>query len=159
LHRNIRQLVQDFRHPPYAGHAAKIRIVIRKLNEVLSNRGGAAPNKSPQQDHTYRYYHSASCRYPFDQMVIRPDGKVSLCVNDAYGRVTLGDAARQSLTEIWQGEAYRRLRTELTMNGRRGLPICSTCDVHTFDPDVLLERIWILRMLSRVIDFSSYHWK
>ena len=55
-------------------------------------------------------------------MVIRPDGKVSLCVNDDYGRVTLGDAAGQSLTEIWQGEAYRRLRAELTMNGRRILP-------------------------------------
>ena len=159
LHRNIRQLVRDFQHPPYAEHAAKIRIVIRKLNEVLSNRGGTAPNKSPLQDHTYRYYHSASCRYPFDQMVIRPDGKVSLCVNDAYGRVTLGDAARQSLTEIWQGEAYRRLRDELTLNGRRNLPVCSTCDVHTFDPDILLERMWILRTLSRIINFSSYNWK
>jgi radical SAM protein with 4Fe4S-binding SPASM domain len=159
LHRNIEQLVQDFQRPPYSEHAARIRIVIRKLNEVLSNRGGTAPNKSPRQDHTYRYYQSASCRYPFDQLVIRPDGKVSLCGNDAYGQVTLGDAARQSLSEIWYGEDYRRLRAELTANGRRNLPVCNTCDVHTFDPEIFLERNGMLRALSRALNFSSYNWK
>jgi radical SAM protein with 4Fe4S-binding SPASM domain len=159
LHRNLRRLVGDFRHPPYAEQADRIRIVIRKLNEVLSNRGGTAPNKSPQHDRTYRYYQSASCRYPFDQLVIRPDGKVSLCANDVYGRVTLGDAARDSLAGIWYGEDYRRLRAELSANGRRNLPVCNTCDVHTFDPDVFLEHSGLLRALSRVINFSSWNWK
>ena len=159
LHRNLRQLVDDFRHPPYAEHACRIRIVIRRLNEVLSNRGGTAPNKSPQQDHSYRYYQAASCRYPFHQLVIRPDGKVSLCGNDPYGQVTLGDAARQSLAEIWHGEDYRRLRAELSMNGRRNLPVCNTCDVHTFDPDVFLGHSGMLRALGRVINFSSWNWK
>ena len=159
LHRNIRQLVEDFRHPPYVEYAARIRIVIRKLNEVLSNRGGTAPNKSPQQDHTYRHYQAAACRYPFDQLVIRPDGKVSLCGNDAYGQVTLGDAASQSLAGIWYGEDYRRLRAELSANGRRNLPVCSTCDVHTFDPDVFLNRNGVLRALGGFINFSSRNWK
>lgn len=159
LHRNIQQLVEDFRHPPYAAHAARIRIVIRKLNEVLSNRGGTAPNKSPRQDRTYRHYQNASCRYPLVQLVIRPDGKVSLCGNDAYGRVTLGDTTRQSLVDIWYGEDYRRLRAELSANGRRNLPVCSTCDVHTFDPDVFFERGTLLRALSRAVYPSSHNWK
>lgn len=159
LHRNLQQLVEDFRRSPYSEQAGRIRIVVRKLDEVLSNRGGTAPNKSPQQDQTYRYYRSASCRSPFDQLVIRPDGKVSLCVNDAYGQVTLGDAAHQSLSEIWYGEAYRRLRAELTANGRRNLPLCSTCDVHTFDADLFLEHGGILRALSRLLPLSSHNWK
>jgi radical SAM protein with 4Fe4S-binding SPASM domain len=159
LHRNLRRLVEDFQHPRYAEQAARIRIVIRRLNEVLSNRGGTAPNKTPQQVHAWRYYQSASCRYPFDQLVIRPDGKISLCGNDPYGQVTLGDAARQSLAEIWHGEDYRRLRTELTANGRRNLPVCNTCDVHTFDPEVFLRHSAVLRALGRVFRFSSWNWK
>lgn len=159
LHRNIRQLVEAFKRPPDAAHADKIRIVIRRLNEVLSNRGGEAPNKPPAQDQSYRYYESASCRYPFDQLVIRPDGKVSLCANDAYGQVTLGDTARQSLLEIWHGDNYRRLRDELTTNGRRHLPVCNRCDVHTFDPGVFTERSRILRFLNRTFGLSSSDWK
>ena len=159
LHRNLEELVRDFERPPYAEHAQKIRIVVRKLNEVLSNRGGTAPNKTPEKSETYRYYESASCRYPFEQLVIRPDGLVSLCGNDAYGQVTLGDASRQSLREIWFGEPYRRLRAELTENGRKNLPVCSTCDVHTFDPELFLARSPVFRGLSRVLNLSSYNWK
>jgi radical SAM protein with 4Fe4S-binding SPASM domain len=159
LHRNIRELVESFRQPPYVEHADKIRIVVRRLTEVLSNRGGAAPNKPSAQDDSYRYYESASCRYPFDQLVIRPDGKVSLCGNDAYGKVTLGDTNRQSLLEIWHGEDYRRLRAELATNGRKNLPVCNRCDVHTFDPDVFLERSRMLRFLNRTLGLSSSNWK
>ena len=124
-----------------------------------SNRGGAAPNKPSAQDDSYRYYESASCRYPFDQLVIRPDGKVSLCGNDAYGQVTLGDTSRQSLLEIWHGDDYRRLRAELATNGRKNLPVCNRCDVHTFDPDVFLERSRLLRFLNRALGLSSPNWK
>ena len=159
LHRNIRELVESFRQPPYVAHADKIRIVVRRLTEVLSNRGGAAPNKPSAQDASYRYYQSASCRYPFDQLVIRPDGKVSLCGNDAYGQVTLGDTSRQSLLEIWHGDDYRRLRAELATNGRKNLPVCNRCDVHTFDPDVFLERSRMLRFLNRTLGLSSSNWK
>ena len=159
LHRNIGELVEAFRHPPDVAHADRIRIVVRRLNEVLSNRGGAAPNKPSARDDSYRYYESASCRYPFDQLVIRPDGKVSLCGNDAYGQVTLGDTSRQSLLEIWHGEDYGRLRAELATNGRRNLPVCNRCDVHTFDPDVFLGRSRVLRFLNRALGLSSSNWK
>jgi radical SAM protein with 4Fe4S-binding SPASM domain len=159
LHKNIQTLVRDFESPPFAEHAAKIKIVVRKLNEVLSNRGGAAPNKTPDQSHSYRYYQSATCRYPFDQLIIRPDGKVSLCGNDSYGQVTLGDVNRQSISEIWYGEAFGRLRAELTANGRRNLPLCKTCDVHTFDPDVFLAQSRLLRAVNRLLNMSSYNWK
>jgi len=159
LHKNIAGLVQDFERPPYSTHAAKIRIVVRRLNEVLSNRGGKAPNKLPEHDRSYRHFQSSPCRYPFEQLVIRPDGKVSLCGNDAYGQVTLGDAAHQSLTEIWFGGAFRQVRTELTRNGRKNLPVCRECDVHTFDPDVLFGRTRLLRALNKKLNFSSYNWK
>ena len=159
LNKNLQTLVENFKSPPYAHHASKIRIVLRKLNEVLSNRGGAAPNKLPRLDQTYQYYHSSSCRYPFDQLVIRPDGKVSLCGNDAYGQVTLGDVALHSLTEIWYGEEYRRLRTELATNGRKNLPVCNTCDVHTFDPTLLIKSKGNLRALNRIFNVISSNWK
>ena len=57
-------------------YKSKTKIVMRKQNEVLFSRGGNAPNtkNSTTLD--------MSCILPFKQIVIRPDGKLSLCNND-----------------------------------------------------------------------------
>ena len=160
LHRNIEKLIVDFEKPPYAEHADRIFIVKRRLTEVLSNRGGTAPNKeAEEQEKTYKYYHNASCGYPFTQLVIRPDGKVSLCCNDALGKATMGDVSRRSLVEVWRGKAFRQLRAELTTNGRKDLSICNSCDVYTHDPDMLLKHSRLLRAANNVFHLRARHWK
>ena len=50
------------------------------------------------------------------QMIIRPSGEVSLCCNDAYGQITLGNVTQQTLEEVWFGEDYKRIRAAI----RRG---------------------------------------
>ena len=57
-------------------YKSKTKIVMRKQNEVLFSRGGNAPNKKNSTTL------DMSCILPFKQIVIRPDGKLSLCNND-----------------------------------------------------------------------------
>lgn len=91
----------------------KVTIVLRKQNEILTSRGGDAPNRE-----NIVSFPGHRCALPFEQMVIRPDGKVSLCCNDPLGKNTLGDASKESLLEIWFGEKYKRVSDrEIYMKG------------------------------------------
>ncbi len=100
----------------------KVSIVLRKPNEILTSRGGDAPNRKDILS-----FPNDSCALPFEQMVIRPDGKVSLCCNDPLGRNTLGDLNKQSLEEVWYGAPYTRVR-ELIAQGRKEWKHCANCD-------------------------------
>lgn len=100
----------------------RLRIRIRRENEILDTRGAAAPNRKALGASLV-----SPCLYPFKQMNVRPDGKVSLCCNDALGEVTLGDLAVESLLEVWHGPAYADVRKKLA-KGRSEIPICSGCD-------------------------------
>ncbi len=100
----------------------KVTIVMRKEREILTTRGGDAPNRK-----NLKSYGDVKCVLPYLQMIIRPDGKVSLCCNDPYGKETLGDVTKQSLCDIWYGKAYNEVRRKLG-NGRIGMEHCKYCD-------------------------------
>ena len=100
----------------------KVTIVMRKEQEILTSRGGDAPNRNE-----IRSYPQIKCALPFKQLIIRPDGKVSLCCNDPYGRMTLGDTNEESLMAIWYGEKFAEVRQKLSC-GRGMLEHCKNCD-------------------------------
>ena len=100
----------------------KVKIILRRPKDVLTSRGGDAPNSEREEK-----YPNASCLLPFKQIVIRPDGKVSLCCNDALGKCTLGDVSKQTLEEIWYGNAFRGVRSQLK-SGRSNVERCRYCD-------------------------------
>lgn len=64
---------------------------------------------------------------PYKQIIVRPDGKVSLCCNDALGKCTLGDLNNESLVDVWFGAAFSKVREQLR-NGRQGFERCKYCD-------------------------------
>lgn len=101
----------------------KVTIMLRKPDEVLSNRGGDAPNGMKDD-----VFPNARCTLPYKQLIIRPDGKVSLCCNDAYGRETLADLTKESILEAWNNEKFQMIRRRL-YEGRKNLEHCSRCDV------------------------------
>lgn len=129
LHDNIREIADRLSHLEPGTYRADVKIELRLENEVLTNRGGSAPNKNAATDDGYLNYRGIGCALPFRQLVVRPTGKISLCCNDALGQVTLGDANAQSLQAIWNGPEYRLLRASLLATGRAGLSVCETCDV------------------------------
>ena len=99
----------------------KVEIHIRKVHEVLSTRGGQSPNN--QKKETLRM----SCVLPYKQMIVRPDGKTSLCCNDPYGKNTLADLNRMTLVEAWYSERYKKVRKALR-KGRSKVNLCQYCD-------------------------------
>ena len=101
----------------------KTHIVVRYRREIMSSRGGQAPNKRDLPPPALK----TGCAYPASQLVIRPDGKLSLCCNDAIGVHTMGDLAVQSLAEAWWSERYETVRTTL-LAGRGGFELCRGCD-------------------------------
>lgn len=100
----------------------KVKILLRKPDEILSSRGGDAPNRNHVMDVS-----SETCALPFCQMVVRPSGEVSLCCNDPYGKVTLGNLNTETIQDVWYGEAYRKVRKKL-LEGRGALDHCKNCD-------------------------------
>lgn len=102
--------------------ARKVTIVLRKPHEVLTSRGGNAPNRKNVGD-----YGKDRCILPFRQMIVRPDGKISLCCNDAVGKYTLGDLKKESLLDIWNGPRFAMVRKCL-YEGRENWGNCRNCD-------------------------------
>lgn len=100
----------------------KVCFSVRLENEVLLSRGGEAPNKKNAKAV------KSKCLLPFRQMVIRPTGEVSLCCNDALGKVTLGNLRTNTIQEVWNSEEYKMIREQMRIHGRKNLQLCKNCD-------------------------------
>lgn len=70
-----------------------------------------------------------ACRFARDSewMHILSDGRVTLCCMDYRQEAILGDASRQSLREIWTGEAYTRMRQAIA-DGASDAALCRECE-------------------------------
>jgi radical SAM protein with 4Fe4S-binding SPASM domain len=122
----------------------KVEIVTIKKNAIRSTRGGLAKNRNKV------YFLKSPCIYPFSQITVRPDGKVSLCCNDAYGNYTLGDVTTQTLSDIWNGDSYWSIRREI-LKGRDRLPMCKKCDVFQIESATATKLYHLLRDGTRWI--------
>lgn len=100
----------------------KTSIVLRKPNEILTTRGGEAPNRKKQPD-----FSMIKCGVPYRQVIIRPTGEISLCCNDPLGRFTLGNVLEDKLIDIWHGKRFQEIRN-LLKDGRGNLEHCKHCD-------------------------------
>ncbi len=100
----------------------KVTIVLRKPNEILTSRGGNAPNRKELVE-----YPDDRCLLPFKQMIVRPTGEVSLCCNDALGKWTLGDLREESILDVWNGTRFTKVR-EALYKGRQYCGDCKLCD-------------------------------
>jgi MoaA/NifB/PqqE/SkfB family radical SAM enzyme len=101
---------------------SRVFFYLRRENLIRSSRGGTAPNR-----HLTIPLSSRCCK-PFLQMVVRPDGKLSLCCCDAYGFMTMGDLNKQGMVEAWRGEKYNDVRRRM-LSDRNSIPMCRACDV------------------------------
>lgn len=102
----------------------KKKVIISMVNQeaIRNNRGGQSKNR------IFTYKLKTSCKLPFQQVIIRPDGKLSLCCNDAMGKYTLGDLNENSLLEIWNSDTYMQMRENLYKKGRKSIKLCEKCD-------------------------------
>jgi radical SAM protein with 4Fe4S-binding SPASM domain len=101
--------------------ASKVSIIMRNPDEILTSRGGIAPNKTNIDSI------KAKCALLYRQLVIRSNGAVSQCCNDAFGKVTLGNMNNDDIVDVWYGEKYMNARNNL-LSGRESIDICRYCD-------------------------------
>lgn len=115
------QVIADYceEHPELK---KKVTIVLRKPQEILTTRGGNAPNRKE-----IITYDKERCILPFKQLIIRPDGKISLCCNDAVGKFSLGDVNKERILDIWNGPRFDMVRKSL-YEGRENWGNCKFCD-------------------------------
>ena len=74
------------------------------------------------------------CPFPWRYLVIQWNGDVVPCCRDCNGDIVLGNAAENSLREIWNNEAYRAFRDEM-IRGTFSNPICGPCmDLYSVPP-------------------------
>lgn len=125
MHENVR-CIRDFCHG-YEGarllEGRTLEICLRCSQDILTTRAGSAPNRASSALPL-----TQPCALPFSQLIVRPDGKVSLCCNDALGRMTLGDLASGDIKDVWFGQASRGIRRTMLESGRAGIPLCRECD-------------------------------
>jgi radical SAM protein with 4Fe4S-binding SPASM domain len=68
-----------------------------------------------------------TCPYIFYSMSINADGLASSCFLDWGRKLIVGDARLQTLPEIWNSEAFNRLRMQHLEGKRQQNPVCSRC--------------------------------
>lgn len=98
----------------------KSKIAIRELNDsmLLSTRGGIASVKNKEI--------KKKCGYPSNSLTIDAYGNVVLCCEDYLSSVKFGNAAKNTITEIWNNHEFRKIRED-TLKGRFSLAICRNC--------------------------------
>lgn len=101
----------------------KIDIYLRLEDEFLGNRAGFACNRKKMKKSL-----DSACACPFEQLVVRSDGHVSRCCNDALGKIDMGDVRKNTLLEIWDSDEYKNVREKLLNRERGSVELCKYCD-------------------------------
>ncbi len=118
----VKEIVEYIEAHPELELNKKVTVVLRKPQEILTSRGGDAPNRKELVE-----YPDDRCLLPYKQMIVRPTGLVSLCCNDALGKWTLGDLTKESITDVWYGTKFTKVREALFL-GRKNCGNCKYCD-------------------------------
>jgi pyruvate-formate lyase-activating enzyme len=72
--------------------------------------------------------HRLVCPEPFAKLAINFNGSTSICCADWSHGTVVGDVSRETISDIWNGDRLRDLRTR-HLSGQRGtIPACAACD-------------------------------
>ncbi|MFO1118092.1 MAG: radical SAM/SPASM domain-containing protein [Beijerinckiaceae bacterium] len=77
------------------------------------------------------------CPFPFYSLVIHSDLRVSVCCVDWAKQAVVGDLSKQTLAEVWRGQALRDFQTAHLEGRRRELTACRNCTFLHTAPDNL----------------------
>lgn len=92
------------------------------------------------------------CPSPFKNLAVNFNGQVSVCCVDWSLGTIVGDASRERLVDIWNGEPMRRFRLTHLRGERESIPACDGCQyVLGYTPESDLDAIAesILPIFSR----------
>lgn len=68
------------------------------------------------------------CQFPWSSMTIKSNGEAVMCVEDFNNEIILGDTKNESLSDIWNGKKYFKLRKDHFML-EPGIKCTMQCDM------------------------------
>lgn len=81
-------------------------VVVRRLHTNANSSPTLAVHRGVAADAGTR----RPCLYPWERVLLTPTGQLAYCPQDWKHASSLGDYRTTTIREVWQGEAYRRLR-------------------------------------------------
>lgn len=98
-------------------------VVIRRLHSAA----GGVSNIAASMKEAQRPVERTPCLYPWERILLNPKGELAFCPQDWIHGSVLADYRESSIREVWQGEAYRRLREAHLANRYDAFPFCAQC--------------------------------
>ena len=68
------------------------------------------------------------CAQPFQRMVLKVNGNVTVCCPDSKDELAVGNWRNQRLYDIWNGEKFREIRSRHASGDYHSIDLCSRCD-------------------------------
>lgn len=68
------------------------------------------------------------CPFPFYQLIVNPDGEVTVCCPDWKRDIVVGNACNESIYQIWNGKKIRRLQLEQAKGNKAIYKACKECE-------------------------------
>jgi radical SAM protein with 4Fe4S-binding SPASM domain len=79
--------------------------------------------------HQTRSIHwSEFCKHPWMSMTIKSNGEAAMCMEDFNNEIILGNTKKESLSEIWNGQKYKKFRED-HFNVTPGIRCTERCDM------------------------------
>lgn len=126
LHHSVEEIVTYVRTCENDYQDKSIKVNIRYIKDILTNRAGEAPNKKANSKVI-----SEPCLFPYTDLTIFSNGNVGLCCNDATEKTNLGNVMAEGVQQLWelegQGTRYATIRNQIA-GGRNTLEFCKYCD-------------------------------
>jgi radical SAM protein with 4Fe4S-binding SPASM domain len=67
------------------------------------------------------------CNEPYDRLIVKWDGRVTVCCADYDAKMVVGDLNHDPLAQVWTGPAITRIRQTIDRHSYEELPLCRTC--------------------------------
>ena len=82
------------------------------LKEYLDDKGRVLPDQEKDFYGTNSIHWSEFCKHPWMSMTVKSDGEIHMCMEDYNNEIYLGNARKNSLYDIWNGELYEQFRKD-----------------------------------------------
>ena len=107
----------------------------KKLKNAFSGRDVYIYLKSQDQQWYQDKYEGTNsihwtefCQFPWSSMTIKSNGEAAMCIEDFNNEIILGDAGKESLYDIWNGEKYFQFRRD-QFELKKGIKCTEQCDM------------------------------
>ena len=103
-------------------HLLRVRLKRDHELDIWNNRAGTIDKFNDIS------LYSKPCYNPSGQIVIDYSGKVPICCDDFYNKITLGDVNKSTLVELWNSSKAKEMRKALRQGKRHRFVTCANCD-------------------------------